>query len=304
MITAICLALLSVQAAEPASLSTKGAGPQKVAAAISAVIARSKKGAAMSVPKSYERTGMLQPGARRFVSSVDGLSRSIFFEHLDGKERVSCYRIDDGTTLIKVDGRGMTIDKRGDGEKWYNIGFPITQFSAPMYFEKRMEIEDRFHWIVQEMLSPSGEYYEGVTRGDAWVTVEDNGKTCTVKIYMRGSSHNPELSVTALTNHGIHLLEWIHQEGAQDPKKWTHREVIRNEFKVERPGVVMLKKGAFEISSSGTANPNGGSLSNVSIEFASTTFEKEFTIPMRLEDLPIHAGTVVEDYRFNPPSSR
>jgi hypothetical protein len=151
------------------------------------------------------------------------------------------------------------------------------------------------------MLSPSGEYYEGVTRGDAWVTLDDDGKNSTVKIYMRGSSHNPELSFTTLTDRGLHLLEWIHQEGAQDPKKWTHREVIRNEFEEEQPGVVMLRKGALEISSSGTANPTGGSLSNMSIEFTSTTFEREFTIPMRLEDLPIQAGTVVEDYRFNPP---
>ncbi|MEX1041232.1 MAG: hypothetical protein WDZ51_11405 [Pirellulaceae bacterium] len=304
MITSICLALLSVHATEPVSLSTKDAGTQRVAEAISAVITRSKKSAIMSELESYERTGMLQPGARRFISSVDGLSRSIFFEHLNGKERVSCYRIDNGTTLIKVDGRGMTIDHRGDGAKWYNIGFPITEFSAPLYFEKRMEIADRFHWIVQEMLSPSGIHYEGVTRGDAWVTFDDDGKNTTVKIYMRGSSHNPELSVTALTDHGLHLLEWIHREGAQDPEKWIHREVIRNEFKEERPGVVMLKKGALEISSSGTANPTGGSLTKVSIEFTSTTFGAEFTIPMRLKDLPIDAGTVVEDYRFNPPISR
>ncbi|QDT40754.1 hypothetical protein Pan241w_08130 [Gimesia alba] len=301
MISFMFFLVLMQNELENVSVSTQKDGVDVVQSKLDGILSEAAASKENSVvPDSYERKGILEPDGRKFTYAVEGTARSLWFEYNNRGEIVPCNRLDDGAFLIKMDGPAVTVDSRGDGEKWLNICQPVMRFVAPLYFDKRMNFEDRLNWIRNEFLSPKGEYYEMIRKGNAWITLRQEGDKYVLKLFEKNWKHNPRLSVTFDTEAGLHLIKWVEKDGAENAEQWSYVSEINNEYAEVIPGVRMLVSGTYEIQDTGTAAKERPPHVTGSIKYTATTIGQKKTVPMDIDSLSIKPGSVVEDHRVDP----
>ena len=243
--------------------------------------------------KSVRFRGHIQPGNRHFVlTRKDGKSRFEMDFDQDGT-RITCYRLDNGEALFKLDGSSLIIDSLDRrAYKWYSLCNDVSLSEAPLYEEERMNVSERAQWLIDMIRGDLSKKYptitvdtKGMVESGAIIVAVRNLDTGEREVTLSSKESPVPISMRMCVDpkQGYCLRRWEHFDGASNPAQWRYKFLVENTIQKADRGVFVISKSIRSTTESGAAPQ---------IEKRAGTTTAEFAI----DSIEVNNIQVAEDY--------